>query len=117
VELEALGTTHAELGAAVLGGWGLPFAMIEAIGWHHGPSRSADRSFTPLTAVHVADALDHERQDERAGRRSNRIDKNYIEQLGLSHRRNPWRALCGCAPKSDLSPVAEKFQSQQRRAG
>ena len=113
VELEALGTTHAELAAAVLGNWGLPFPMLEAISWHHIPLRSGDQNFTPLTAVHVSDAIDHERQDEKAGRRSNRICRDYIERLGLSHRRNPWRAMFGCAPKTDLSAAAEKLLVQR----
>ncbi|MEY2410102.1 MAG: hypothetical protein QOF48_2772, partial [Verrucomicrobiota bacterium] len=113
VEAEALGATHAELGAAVLGDWGLPFAMLEAVGWHHCPSRSGDQNFTPLTAVHVADALDHERQDEKIGRRSNRIDKDYIESLGLGHRRNLWRAMCGCAAKTDMTAAAEKLHIQR----
>ena len=113
VELEALGATHAELGAAVLGNWGLPFPMLEAIGWHHCPLKTGDQSFSVLTAVHVADALDHERQDERLGRKSNRIDREYIEKLGLGHRRNAWRAMCGCAPKTDLSAAAEKLLLQR----
>jgi len=113
VELEALGATHAELGAAVLGNWGLPFPMLEAIGWHHSPFRTGDQTFTVLTAVHVADALDHERQDERLGRRNNHIHREYIERLDLAHRRNAWRAMCGCAPKTDLSAAAEKLLIQR----
>jgi putative nucleotidyltransferase with HDIG domain len=113
VELEALGASHAELGAAVLGNWGLPFAMVEAIARHHDPLKTADDTFTALTAVHVADAIDHERQDERAGIRSNRIHAEYIERLGLSHRRNAWRAMCGCSAKSDLSAAAEKLRLQR----
>jgi putative nucleotidyltransferase with HDIG domain len=113
VELEALGATHAELGAAVLGNWGLPFPMLEAIGWHHCPLRTGDQAFTVLTAVHVANALEHERQDERLGRKINHIHREYIERLDLAQRRNAWRAMCGCAPKTDLSAAAEKLQLQR----
>jgi HD-like signal output (HDOD) protein len=36
------GTTHAEIGAYLLGLWGLPFQIVEAVANHHAPERSAD---------------------------------------------------------------------------
>jgi len=36
------GVTHAELGAYLLGLWGLPFQIVEAVAHHHEPSRHAE---------------------------------------------------------------------------
>lgn len=35
LEHELLGATHAEVGASLLGLWGLPFAVVEAVAGHH----------------------------------------------------------------------------------
>ena len=36
-----VGVTHAELGAFLLGLWGLPFPIVEAVANHHAPLRNA----------------------------------------------------------------------------
>jgi HD-like signal output (HDOD) protein len=36
------GATHAELGAYLLGIWGLPFQLVEAVANHHSPERHAE---------------------------------------------------------------------------
>jgi HD-like signal output (HDOD) protein len=41
-ELATWGVTHAEIGAYLLGLWGLPFQIVEAVAHHHAPSRSDD---------------------------------------------------------------------------
>lgn len=41
VELSTWGVTHAELGAYLLGLWGLPFQVVEAVAHHHAPTRAA----------------------------------------------------------------------------
>ncbi len=44
-ELATWGVTHAEIGAYLLGLWGLPFQVVEAVAHHHAPERYAeDRS-------------------------------------------------------------------------
>ena len=56
-ERKHLGATHAELGAYLLGLWGLPDPIVEAVAFHHAPSRCPVEGLTPLLAVHVANAL------------------------------------------------------------
>ncbi len=41
VEQAHWGSTHAELGAYLLGLWGLPFQVVEAVANHHAPERAA----------------------------------------------------------------------------
>jgi putative nucleotidyltransferase with HDIG domain len=54
-EQEILSTTHSEVGAYLLGLWGLPDAVVEATAYHHRPSESQTKSFCSLTALHAAD--------------------------------------------------------------
>jgi len=42
VERATWGATHAEVGGYLLGLWGLPFQIVEAVVNHHTPERSAD---------------------------------------------------------------------------
>jgi HD-like signal output (HDOD) protein len=57
VELEVFGVTHAEAGAYLLGLWGLPFPLIEAVAYHHKPEASGEQRFDLPSIVSVADAL------------------------------------------------------------
>jgi HD-like signal output (HDOD) protein len=41
-EASTWGATHAEIGAYLLGLWGLPFQIVEAVANHHAPERHAD---------------------------------------------------------------------------
>jgi HD-like signal output (HDOD) protein len=81
-----LGTTHAEVGGYLLGLWGLPDALVEAVAWHHNPGGCPGTAFTPLTAVHVADAI--VRAEEGA-----QPDAEYLARLGLSDRWGVWMGL------------------------
>ena len=42
VEAATWGATHAEIGAYLLGLWGLPFQIVEAVANHHAPERQLD---------------------------------------------------------------------------
>jgi HD-like signal output (HDOD) protein len=57
VEFEQLGVTHAEVGAYLLGVWGLPFTLVELVACHHAPALLTLTPNTVLNAVHVADVL------------------------------------------------------------
>lgn len=57
VEAECLGATHPQVGACLLGLWGLPLELVEAVANHHVPSAVEHANTRVLAAVHVADAL------------------------------------------------------------
>jgi HD-like signal output (HDOD) protein/CheY-like chemotaxis protein len=57
VETELLGVTHAEVGAYLLGLWGVPHPIVEAVAYHHNPSAAMERSFDIPTVVAVANGL------------------------------------------------------------
>lgn len=56
-EARVLGASHGEIGAYLLGLWGLPYAVIEAVANHHAPRRVQQKEFDVLAALAVAHAL------------------------------------------------------------
>jgi HD-like signal output (HDOD) protein/ActR/RegA family two-component response regulator len=60
VEAELYGVTHAEIGAYLLGTWGLPASVIEAVAHHHNPLRIPHQGLNPVSVVYLADLLAHE---------------------------------------------------------
>jgi HD-like signal output (HDOD) protein len=56
-ETQVFGVSHAEVGAYLLGIWGLPYPVIEAVAHHHAPQRVASSQFDVLAALAVAHSL------------------------------------------------------------
>jgi HD-like signal output (HDOD) protein len=56
-ERQVVGASHAEVGAYLLGLWGLPHSVIEAVAFQHSPQRVAQTSFDVLAALVVAQRL------------------------------------------------------------
>jgi len=93
-ERNILGTTHGEIGAYLLGLWGLPDSIIEALAFHHYPEKGVKKGFTPLTAVHMADILEHDASKSNEAGRISRVSKSYLSELGLLERVPHWRTIC-----------------------
>lgn len=87
IEMEVFGASHAGLAAYLLGLWGLPASMVEAVAFHHTPERSTQPEFGPLTAVHVANALEHEIDGEDFY-----LNMDYLKGIGVAGRLEDWRA-------------------------
>jgi HD-like signal output (HDOD) protein len=90
-EKEIFGADHASVGGYLLGLWGLPVPVVEAIALHHSPQQSTSPDFSALTAVHVANVLEHERTAADNGVADNELDSKYLATLGLTHRVDAWR--------------------------
>ncbi|MCB0212679.1 MAG: HDOD domain-containing protein [Anaerolineae bacterium] len=84
VEAEIFGTSHAEVGAYLLGLWGLPTPIIEALAFHHQPLHGSKHNFCTLAAVYVANNLLHNRT----------LDANYLSELQRGNRLAVWQAVC-----------------------
>jgi HD-like signal output (HDOD) protein len=93
-ETAVIGVPHAELGACLLGIWGLPTAIVEAVALHHHPARFFSKTFCPLTAVHAANSIEHELNTQANGMTVQAVDLNYLTELGLEERYASWRDLC-----------------------
>jgi HD-like signal output (HDOD) protein len=91
VETEVLGACHSELAACLLGIWGLPTPLVEAVALHHHPNRTLQPQFSPLTAVHVANVLAHELNPEQSVTVADQVDADYLAACGLTERLEPWR--------------------------
>lgn len=94
VEKEIFGATHSEVGAFLLGLWGMPMQVLEAVAFHHHPLRDNSREFTVLTAVHVANALHYELHSGFEVRKAV-IDEEYLSQIGLLACLPSWRMAVG----------------------
>ena len=86
-EQEIFGATHGEVGGCLLGFWGLPMAVVEAVALHHHPACFLSRQFSPLTAVHVANALC--RADSGDHFRAS-VEREYLGVLGLADKIPSW---------------------------
>jgi len=93
-EREIFGISHAEVGGYLLGLWGLPDNLVEAVAYHHQPDRSETRGFTPLTAVHVANAFIKKPQEPAAEASQFAWDETYLSRLQMLDRLPYWQALC-----------------------
>jgi putative nucleotidyltransferase with HDIG domain len=82
---------HAEVGAYLLGLWGLPTPLVETVALHHQPSKLAPESFGPLMAVHVANVLSYEDSQDHLGLPIPVLDQERLRQLGVLHRLDAWR--------------------------
>jgi HD-like signal output (HDOD) protein len=83
-EREVIGSSHAEIGAYLLGLWGLPYSVIEAVAHHHEPRKVAQTDFDVLAALAVAHALTEPREarafkGELADEET--VDAGYLESM------------------------------------
>src|SRR6202142_789217 len=60
VEQDLMGVSHAEVGAYLLGIWGLPCPVVEAVAHHHHPDRVPQDTLDAVGIVHLANFLAHE---------------------------------------------------------
>ncbi len=95
VEKEVVGVTHAEIGAYLLGLWGLPLPIVEAAAYHHNPGQVPHQAFDCLAAVHVADVLAHAQQPmpPHTGFAPPSLDRQYLADLGVADRIAEWELM------------------------
>jgi putative nucleotidyltransferase with HDIG domain len=95
-----LGANHADVGGYLLSLWGLPPGVVDAINYHHDPERGSLDGFTPMTSVHVADALVREAElsgDDGAQNPDTLVNMNYLEAAGLVESLPEWKELAEAA--------------------
>jgi HD-like signal output (HDOD) protein len=96
VERERLGVSHGPVGAYLLGLWGIPHPIVEAVARHDSPMNVPQQSFGILGAVYVADHLINEQSSPSTGPVSEvqePLDTAYLERLGVAGRIPEWRLL------------------------
>ncbi|MCA9731320.1 HDOD domain-containing protein [candidate division KSB1 bacterium] len=94
LEEQSFGSSHASIGAYLLGLWGLPDTVVEALAFHHKPALSMDIEFTPLTAVHIANVFYYELNANSGSGKIPSLDRHYLDTLGISEQITAWREKC-----------------------
>jgi len=92
-EHDAFHCTHAEVGGYLIGIWGLPHTIVEAVAWHHSPLFAPEKRFSPVTAVHVSDAF-LSTSDFRHLTQEVKVDQKHLEEIGLADREPVWQKSC-----------------------
>ena len=107
LEMERVGCTHEQIGAYLMSVWGLPEPIVRAVEHHDQPSEVEDAQFTPLTAVHCADAL-ASAADPAAVNHDLAPDAEYVERLGLTGKQAAWSGFLDeiLAAKAEKAGVA-----------
>jgi len=101
VEERADGFSHAEIGAYLLGLWGLPYSVVEGVALHHGPNRVPHQSFDAVSAVYIANLLAHELEASSGGEAPVYSLENYQEEfatLGVATLVPHWREIAAEVP-------------------
>ncbi len=93
-ELDQFGATHAEIGAELMAIWNLPLPVVEALALHHKPAQLLSVGFSPLTAVHAADAFAANFADPVETLGHVEIDLTYLWDAGVAERLEAWREAC-----------------------
>jgi len=84
VEEEVLGFTHAQVGAVIFSKWGLPRSLIEAVQFHHNPSKSEEHPLYPAI-VHLADIIAYEMNLGTGGEPGiPQLDPGAVQRVGLN---------------------------------
>jgi hypothetical protein len=109
VEKDIFGATHGEIGSYLLGLWGMSAEVVKVAALHHHPLRAGDTTFSALTAVHVANALEYEGNSEADGLPAPLLDAVYLQQLGLEERVELWR-------DARRDPEGTTFETRAQRA-
>lgn len=100
-EQQVFETSHAEVGAWLTAIWSLPLNIIEALALHHHPSRFLSEGFCPMTAVHVANVLEHEVQPDANAAAVSQVDLEYLKEKDFDDRLDTWREIAeNLAPRN-----------------
>lgn len=95
-EIQSLGATHAQVGAYLMGLWGLPGSVVEAIAFHHQPSQCPTSVFDPVGAVHAADIFSHfMREADTPIEDAIRWDMAFVERFACTKRIPVWLDIAG----------------------
>jgi HD-like signal output (HDOD) protein len=96
-ERQVLAADHGLVGGYLLGLWGLPGPVVEAVTLHHRLEDDPEPSFSPALAVHAADALCHQLRPGTDGLPRPELNTALLERAGLLDRVDQWLALCAGA--------------------
>jgi HD-like signal output (HDOD) protein/CheY-like chemotaxis protein len=95
-EEELLGISHAEIGAYLLGLWGINDLVVEAVAHHHHPTRIGHSALDCLGAVYLANLLAHELEihpNDPQGDELRAADRKELQVLGVLQQFSSFRVI------------------------
>jgi len=91
-EYKAIGTSHAEMGGYLLGIWGLPTSIVEAVTFHHRPWLQISKNVGVVTVLYIANGLVNMCQFEKEMAYPAYLDMSYVQKTGLVDYLPDWTA-------------------------
>jgi len=85
---DSAGVVHAHAGAWLLGRWGLPMTIVDAVAEHHAPISRPGARLGVAGAVYVAEALIMEAAPQPVP-----VDARYLDTLATAEQLKAWRSL------------------------
>jgi putative nucleotidyltransferase with HDIG domain len=86
-----LGVSHAEIGAYLLGLWGLPLTIIKAVQEHHRPNMDEHTDIDQTVLVHVANAIE-KASENPSGDLIADLNAEFVARLHLGESIARWQA-------------------------
>lgn len=96
VEVDMFGASHAEIGAYLLGLWGLPQRVVSAVANHLEPQRTGNRVFDAAAALYVSNLLVVDPDVpalEEVPPHVVALDLSFLRLVGVAHQLDEWRRL------------------------
>ncbi len=92
LEMRFYGVHRADVGAYLLGLWGVPSQLVDIVRNTPWPRRAKEHAFSALTAVHAACFFVEEAASELL-QPNHSLDLPYLEDIGAISRLDRWRAI------------------------
>ena len=94
-ETKVIGTTHAGIGAYLLGLWGLPDSILDATAFHHMPNSKPANGLHTTAIVHIADAMAKSGDDIHQPEGTiDGLDYDVLQEVGHLSSITHWKAIC-----------------------
>lgn len=93
-ELRIFGTGHGEIGGYLIGLWGLPGPVVEAITFHHRIDTYPELSLCPALIVHVADYIYFRLNPDKCIGPPPELNQQAIERTTIQDHIEDWVELC-----------------------
>ena len=94
MEYSMLKTSHAEIGGYLLGMWGLPTPIVDAVTFHQRPYTKVKENPDLLTALYIANGLVNMTKNEMEPNYLAYFDMPYLERAGLIDQLDGWTEMC-----------------------
>lgn len=93
-EQKVLNSDHGDVGSYLMGLWGMPSSVVEAIAFHHRLEAYPEPSLSPAVVVHAADVIYYQMYPEASVGAAPVLNQLYLEQAGLTDKYQQWFDLC-----------------------